>query len=326
MKILKEQIAKGELNGPYLLYGEEKYLVALYTEKIRRALLSEEDEMMNLSVMDSPKNIDDILATLDTLPFMAEKRLVILKNTGSFVPGDDYAALADALEGLDTTVAVFVEDKVDKRSRMYREVSKLGRAVEFRTQPEEVLDKWLCQEAAKAGKRMPNGVAAYLVHYSGDDMTKLEAQLHKLYSYLGERADITNADINAICTPDIDDNIFAITDAIANKKAASAMKSYNDLITNGEAAQKILYMIVRQFRQLLRACILSKEGKGSAEIAGSLGLREGVAYMIVKQSRQFGEETLRKILEELLEMDASSKNGNLDANDACMLIILKYAS
>ncbi len=326
MKVLKEQIEKGELRGPYLLYGEERYLVNLYTEKIRRALLSEEDELMNLSVLESPKNLSDVLATLDTLPFMAEKRLLILKNSGYFQPGDDYSELASALEESELSVVVFAEEKVDKRSKLYKTVSSLGRAVEFKTQPEEVLTRWLAQEARKAGKSLSPSAAAYLVHFSGSDMTNLTKQLQKICAYLGAREEIRREDIAAIATPDIDDNIFAITDAIANKKAASAMKVYSDLISNGEAPQRVLYMIVRQFRQLLRSCILSKEGKSLTEIASVLGLRDSVTSIIVRQSRQFGEENLRQVLEELLEMDASSKNGNMEANDACMLIILKYAS
>lgn len=327
MRELREQIQNRSLNGAYLFYGEEKYLIRLYLDMILGALFENEDErLLNYSVLDEPKNIPDIISTLETLPFLAEKRLVVIKNSGAFVPGDDFETLANAVAGLESTVAVFVEEKVNKTSKMYKTVAKVGRAVEFAVQSEQDLGKWIVREAARDSVNMSGAVAAYLISFVGTDMTNIMSQWSKLRAYLGDKTEVTNEDINAICTPDIRDKIYDIINAISNKKAATALKSYSELISRHTAPQQVLYSIIGQFRNLLRVCLLTKEGKNGAAISDILDVSTGRAAFLIKEAKRFGEETLRNILEELLETDAASKNGNIDANDVCLIFIMKYAS
>ena len=324
MRELKRQIDSGTLGNLYLFYGEERYLINMYVQNVCRALLSEEDEMMNLSVMDEPKSVSDIVSTLETLPFMAERRLVILKNTGAFVPGDDWTELAKAVEGLTDTVAVFVETEVNKTSKMYKTVDRCGRAVEFARQPDNDLIRWISREAQKDGKELPANVAAYFLAFVGNDMTNMLTQWMKLRSYLCERTAVTREDVEAVCTPDVNDKVFDIVNAIAAKKAGAALTVYNEMLSRSTKPQQVLAMIINQFRSMLRAVILTKEGKSVSEVAEELGVRSGRASYLVSEARSFGEARLRAILADLLETDAASKNGNIDANDACMLIIMRY--
>lgn len=327
MRELREQIQSHSLNGAYLFYGEEKYLIRLYLDMMVNALFADENEkLLNYSVLDEPKNTGDIISTLETLPFLADKRLVVIKNCGAFVPGDDYDALAEAVSTLDSTVAVFVEDKVNKTSKMYKTLAKCGKPVEFAVQSETDLAKWIIREAGKDGINVSGSVASYLISYVGTDMTNIMNQWAKLAAFVDDRKTVTVEDINTICTPDIRDKIYDIINAISNKKAASAMKSYSELISRNTAPQQVLYSIIAQFRNMLRVCLLTKEGKNGADIADSMDLSTGRTAFLIKEAKKFGEITLRAILEELLETDQASKNGNIDANDACLIFIMKYAS
>ncbi len=327
MKELNEQLKKGEIGGVYLFYGEERYLVRLYTERIRRALMQEDDEMMNLTVLESPKSTEEIVENLETLPFMVERRLLIVKNSGAFQLGEDRTELGNAIAMPNSSaVIIFIEEKVDKRSKMYKQVGKSGKIVEFVQQTPADLVKWIKRETGKKGKTIDDATAGFFINYVGRDMTQVMEELEKVTTFLGERIPISKEDIQAICSVNIEVNVFSMTDCIANKKAASAMKVFSDLISLNEPAQRIFYMIIRQFRQLLRVVVFQKEGKGKYDIAKLLGVPVYPAESMMQQSGRFGEEKIQEILKDLLQMDVSVKNGNLDASDACMLIIMKYAS
>ena len=71
LKGLKEQIQKGQIGKLYLFYGEERFLIQLYEQRIKKALLLPEDEMMNLDVMQSPQDPLQVQSSIETLPFMA---------------------------------------------------------------------------------------------------------------------------------------------------------------------------------------------------------------------------------------------------------------
>jgi DNA polymerase-3 subunit delta len=157
-------------------------------------------------------------------------------------------------------------------------------------------------------------------------MAHILEEWKKVAALTADREEVTREDIQAICTLNVEENIFALTDQIANKKAAGAMKVFSDLVSRNTAPQKIFYMIIRQFRQLLRAAILSEEGKNTYEVAKVLGIPNYPAEICIRQGRKFGRAQLETILQELLEMDAASKNGNLEATDACMMVIMKYAA
>lgn len=327
MKELKEQIKQGRIEGPYLFYGEEKYLIHLYLDRIRRALMSEEDEIMNYSLVDSPRTADEISEALQTLPFMLEKRLTVIKNSGAFQIGEDFSFLETLLkETNNTVVAVFWEEKVDKRSRMYKYFGKAGKIVEFDQQAPEDLAKWIRKEVQQKGKSLHEETARFLIEYVGRDMTRIAEELEKLNSLTADKPSISKEDIQSICSMNVEENVFAMTDQIANKKAPAALKIFSELLSANTPAQKIYYMIIRQFRQLLRAVVLSEEGKSSAEIAKVLGIPPYPAQACIRQGKRFGKKQIEMILQELLEMDFSAKNGNLDAADACMMIIVKYAA
>ena len=61
----------------------------------------------------------------ETLPFFAQKRLVIMENTGFLKSSND--ELADYIKHIpDYLVVVMVEKDVDKRNKVYKAVDSVG--------------------------------------------------------------------------------------------------------------------------------------------------------------------------------------------------------
>ena len=94
MKDLIEDIRKKEFQKVYLLCGEEPYLRQLYKKKLTEAVLPEGDTM-NLSVY-TGKNVDPkaVIDQAETMPFFADKRLILLEDTGFFKNASPELALS----------------------------------------------------------------------------------------------------------------------------------------------------------------------------------------------------------------------------------------
>ena len=83
MKALNEEIKSGQLKKVYLLYGEEAYLKKMYKERLRKAALPEGDTMNYAYYEGKNVNVKEVIDLSETLPFFADRRLIILENTGS---------------------------------------------------------------------------------------------------------------------------------------------------------------------------------------------------------------------------------------------------
>ena len=128
MKSLNEDLKTGQFNNLYLLYGEEDYLKKQYKEKLRNAMLSPDDTMNFAYYEGKGINVKEVIDLAETLPFFAERRLIIMEDTGFFK--NAAPELADYIKEMpETTAMIFVESEVDKRGKLFKAVQGKGRAV-----------------------------------------------------------------------------------------------------------------------------------------------------------------------------------------------------
>ena len=134
----------------YLLYGKERYLIRQYRDKLKNAIVPSDDTMNVTTFEGEGLNIREIIELAETLPFFAEHRLIVIEDSKFFKKGGD--ELAEYLKQIpESTYVIFVEEEVDKRSKIYKALSKNGKAVEFGTQSDEILMKWVVAKIGKEG-------------------------------------------------------------------------------------------------------------------------------------------------------------------------------
>lgn len=141
VKNLQEDIKTGKFKNAYLLFGEEAYLKIQYKEKLIHALNPDDDTMNFTKYEGKGIEVREMIDLCETMPFFADHRVVLVENSGFFKNKCD--ELADYMKTLpDYLRLVFVEEEVDKRSRMYKAVKNCGRIVEFAKQDEKTLMRW----------------------------------------------------------------------------------------------------------------------------------------------------------------------------------------
>ena len=297
MENLNEDLKSGQLKQVYLLFGEEDYLIKQYKERLCRAILPEDDGM-NYAVFEGKEiDIREVTALADTMPFFAERRLILIENSGLFKSGG--AELAEYLKEIpDTTSMLFVEKEIDKRGKLYKAVQAKGRVSELKIQKEAILQKWIASCVKKEKKKISEQTILYILNKTGTNMQNISNELEKLFCYTLDRDVITAQDVDAVCVTQPENRIFELIDAVALKQQDKAMELYGELLAMKEPPMRILFMLTKQYRSLYQVKELASRGYGKNDIVSRTGIHPFTAGKCMSQAKWFQAQELRRILEE----------------------------
>ena len=182
------QVKAGGLRGAYLFEGTEEYVKASALAAVEKALLPPGMEQLNEAVLENPA-ADALIAAAETLPFLADKRLVVARELSAFTgrgEGDDRLGEYLARIPESCVLVLYVQGKADARKKLYQAVKKHGTVVSFQPMDEAELNRWLARTAKGMGKELSLGDAAYLAFLVGSDAATLKTELEKLSALTGE--------------------------------------------------------------------------------------------------------------------------------------------
>ena len=330
MKELKNDIKNKSFRRAYLLFGAERYLVEHYARSIASAVLDENGMLMNRDVFEGGEvAAENITDAANTLPFLSETRVVLVRDSGLFAFGrkNESDAMADYVQDIpDTTILIFTETEVDKRNRLYKKISSAGRAVQCDKPSEGDLIVWVGNVFKKKGKTIGRENSIRLLRLVMQNMTALSKEADKLDGYTGDRKEITEDDIKAVCSPSLETRVFDLVGDAASGRVESALRNYSMMIAMKESPVMILTLIARQFRMILLCKDALRKGKSSSAVARELGLHGFVADEYISQSRRFTREKILSAVFDCQETDVKIKTGLIGAETGVELLIIKYAA
>jgi DNA polymerase-3 subunit delta len=266
----------------------------------------------------------EIIDLAETLPFFADRRVIVIENSGWFQKGgEEMASYLDSMP--ETTFFIFVEPQVDKRSRLYKAVTKKGRAVEFAPQNEDTLKRWVMGMLKKEGKTMTMADLQYFLDRTGTQMELIRTEAEKLFCYTLDKDVITREDIDAVCQKRVQNQIFDMINAISAKEQKKALQHYYDLLTLKEPPMRILALMGRQFNLLLQVKELKQKGYSPKTIAEKTKLHSFIVGKVEKQAAGFKTEELRQALEDCVKADERVKTGQISDRLSVELLIVQYS-
>lgn len=324
MRRIAEDIKSGQLKQAYLLYGEESYLIKQYRDKLKDAMLGGGDTM-NVNCFEGKGiSLPEVIDIAETLPFFAEKRVILLENTELFKSGGEQ--LAEYLDAPSASTGfIFTEASVDKRSRLYKAVARLGIAVEFKRQDAQTLERWILGILKRENKQITRQTLQLFLEKTGDDMENIKKELEKLICYCLERDVITSEDVEEICVHQVQNHIFDMITAIAAGNQERALQLYYDLLSLREPPMRILFLISRQFNLLLQVKELMKKGCPQKMIGEKVGLQGFIAGKYMTQASGFQMEYLKKALEDCVETEHAIKSGKMGDRMSIEILIVNYS-
>lgn len=346
-KILWKSIKNNDIGRLYLFFGPEGYLIRNYCEQMEMALLADEFKMLNKVVLSGKVSPSQIIDNCRTSPVFSDRRMIIVKDSGllkggkkaeestqlqkiqerkagrtaSGKKGDD--ELAAFLQELPEHVClIFVETEIDKRAKRYLDIfEKNGLIVEFDYKKPDDLAAWTIKRIKELGHDAAPLTAAMIVDYCEPGMDDVLNEIKKLCAFAGDRVLITEEDVAKVCTRSVKSRVFDLTDAIAARKSRTAISILNDMEALREPMPKVMYMIARQFRQLLQTRLLLRDGAGSREVAAFFKVPPFIADKLIRQAKSFEMKSLEAAAAAGLELDLAVKTGRIGDRAAVELMI-----
>lgn len=308
MQRIQEDIKNRSFHSVYLLYGEESYLVRLYRDKLKNAILDGGDEMNYSYFQGSGINLLEVREIADTLPFFQDYRIIVLEDTKLFKSANEFVEYLPVMS--DTTILVFVEKEVDKRSKLYKYVQKNGLAVEMTAMSAGDTKKFVAMKLRDSEKKIRESTAEYFLEQVENSLNNIENELEKLIAYTYGREEITREDIDAVCSVQVTGQIFKMLDAIAGGKKQEVLALYHDLLTLKESPMSILYLLTRHFNILLQIKMTSGEASKS-ELAKKMGIPPFAVGKYQMQCKHFTKEQLKRMLTLCAKTECDFKQGRI---------------
>ena len=324
MKSLQEDLKTGNFKTAYLLYGEEAYLRQQYKDKLLKELNPDGDTMNFSRYEGKGIEVREMIDLCETMPFFADHRVILVENSGFFK--NKCEELADYMKTLpDYVRMIFVEEEVDKRSRMYKAVKNIGRVTEFSRQDEKSLMRWAAGILGREGRKIKTSDMELFLIKTGTDMGNIRMELEKLITYTMGKDVVTAEDIEEICTTRTENKIFDMVRAVTEKNQRKALDLYNDLLTLREPPMRILFLLSKQFRQMCFAKKMSVEGASQNEIATRLGVPSFAVRNLLVCARAYKIEELEKAEADFVDAEEAVKTGRLQDVLSVELLIVKYS-
>lgn len=325
MKKLNEEIKTGQLKQVYLLYGEEDYLRKQYRDRLRKALLGDGDAMNYHYFEGKDVSVPEVIDLAETMPFLSERRVIVLENTMLFKRGGESLAQY-IVSPAETVNIIFVEKEIDKRSKLYKAVTAKGRAVEFKSQDEDVLKRWILGMLKKENKNITKQDLEYFLEKTGTSMENIGKELEKLFCYCIDKDVIMKEDIDEICSRQINNQIFDMLNAIAEKRQQDAMNLYYDLLTLKEPPMRILFLLARQFNILMQVKELKRKGHDNKSIGTAVKLPPFIVGKYVSQASRLSMSVIRQALSDCVEAEEAVKTGKMNDVMSVELLLIRYSA
>ena len=322
----------------YILFGTDDFSLRQKLEEIKSTLGDKESLALNTTVLDGRRlTAPQLINTCSTVPFLANCRLVIVE--GLLERFDQSAATKRAELGewqtfVDfvpvkppTTILVLVDGKIAKSNPLLRKLAKISKVQEFPPLKGTGLQQWIqARVATHAGSISPRAVRQ-LTETAGEDLWVLANEIEKLSLYAKGRQ-IEEEDVRRVTSSAREASIFAMVDAIAEKRLPAAMRLLHQLLTDGNPPTYLLTMMSRQVRLMVQAKELSRQRRLSSD---EKRVQLGVSWnypvdKLLSQSAEHSKERLVAIYEKILETDLAIKTGKWPDELALDLLVVDVCS
>lgn len=333
---LWKKIEEKQFAPLYLLYGTEGFLINETKQKLMNNVLTEEEKDFNFATYDLEETpVETAIEEAETLPFMGERRLVILHNP-IFLTGEkkkdkvehNLARLEAYLSNPSPfTILVFAApyEKLDERKKLTKLLKKQAIVAEAKKLNEGELKVWVRDRAAENGVQIDEEAIDLLLALSGANLMMLMNELDKLALYCQDSKRIDQEAVSALASRSLEQNIFDLVDKAVKRNIDQALRIYYDLLKQNEEPIKILAVLAGQFRLIFQVKELGRRGYGPPQIAGRLKVHPFRVKLALGQAEKFTEEEIVRIMDRLARADLQMKTSAMDKKVIIELFLLKLS-
>ena len=300
----------------FLLYGEEVFLKSHGKKELLSQISPEGMAEFNIFTYDGKKyDLTSVKEAIEALPVFSDTKLLIFNNSGIFSLSGKEAATKEYREFWEKIIdeippevyIVFDEEKVDKRSSIYKKLQKSDSVVEFSYLSESKMINWTVSLFKTMGKIIGPHDAKYLIEITQDGMTSVKREAEKIAAYTQGKTSVTRQDINDVTVPVVENRVFDMVDALLSKNAPLALSMLNDLLVLKEDETRILGAISSNADKLLTVKLLTEDRVDKAQIASKAKIAPFIVSKYITLSSKYSSYDLKNLLTKCIEIDSMFK-------------------
>lgn len=324
----------------YILSGPDDFSLNQALDEIKRGIGDQTVLAVNTTVLDGQKvTLDQLRAIGGSVPFLAEKRLVIIqgllerfkpkdksarqkKTTPAVSPPDEHKSLATGIREMpESTVIVLTEGEITSNNPLLKELAGKSVVKTFSLLKDAQLRPWVQRRVTEEGSSISPPAVGLLMKLVGGNLWIMASEINKLARFASGRR-IEEDDVEAVVSYTQQASVFTMVDAIVELKAELAQRLLQQWLMRGATPAHLLFMLYRQVNMIVRARELRNQGKPRMEIQNKLGLTWEFAFRkTLEQASRYSLPRLKEVYQQLLEADLSIKTGKYDGEMALTILI-----
>ncbi|HOZ46823.1 MAG TPA: DNA polymerase III subunit delta [Candidatus Hydrogenedentes bacterium] len=260
----------------------------------------------------------DIVLEAQTLPFLAERRVILVRNAEHY--SSESAAgpmLAYVQKPCDTTILMLVSSQVDKRTKFYKACEASGVIVECPALNEREVVEWVRAAVGALGKTIGYGAVQELIGRAGTHLSDVENAIHVVAGYVGDAPTISDEDVVAACADVAEEEIWALTDAIAASETSDALRALHKLLDLGKHEDEIMGTINWLLKSAYAVAVANK---------GQPSVSSFVARKVEPLARKLGVSKLRDAFALCTDTHFMLRTTSVDSTLALELLVVKLSA
>ncbi|MEI6529587.1 MAG: DNA polymerase III subunit delta [Candidatus Falkowbacteria bacterium] len=315
------------------LHGADSFRSHRMLLEMKKKFISDTDHDSNsLSLLDGQATtLKEIGEKINTGSLFVKKRMVIIENIFKNKKTKIFTELADYLKKFsdsEDNIIIFIDEEVGGKNKvlkvdakkLFTFLNKQKYVQEFPPLSNIQLLSFIKKEASTYNKEMAANAAASLINLANGDLWIMSSEIKKLSFHTSAKI-ISDSDVQELCAGAINDNIFALTDALSAKNKNLALKLLEEQYAAGLSDEYLIAMLIRQFKILLQIRTAIDSNLSQTEMASQLKLHPFVVKKGLFQAKNFSATNLKNYLNQLIRLDFSNKNGLSQIKTELMLLI-----
>jgi DNA polymerase-3 subunit delta len=299
-----------------VITGKNSYGRVEALKKLVAGFVAEHGDMALEKIDGEESSYDRIRESLESMPFLASKKLVVLRSPSKQKEFQEKAK--DLLENIpDSTDVVIYEPDLDKRTSYAKYLKKQEGYQEFNELDANGLAGWLVETADKRGAKLSRTDANMLVNRIGPKQQMLHGELGKLIS---SGKTINKKLIGELVESVPQSTIFDLLDSAFSGNHKKMLEIYNEQRIQNVEPQAMIGLIVWQLH-VLTVCVWA-EGRGAGQIASESKISPYVLRKSIGISSNLTKQKVKKMLSDLLDLDQAIKTSSINADDALQAYLL----
>lgn len=321
----------------YILFGADDFSLRGRLEELKRGWGDEESLSINTTLFEARQlTLSQLINACDTVPFLGENRLVIVegllsrfepKAGGRYPEIGEWGALGDYAPRIPpTTQLILIDGKIAKDNPLLRRLAPVSKVQEFPLLKGAKLQQWIYSRVAECSGSISPRAVKLLTELAGENLWILANEIEKLHLYAKGRR-IEEEDVQQVTAYAREANIFAMVDAVVERRVPIAMQLLRQLLAEGMAPPHLLFMLTRQLRLMVQAKELRDRRLSVREAQEQLGLSPSYPIdRLLKQCASYPMPRLVEVYQKLLETDIAIKTGKWKDELALDLLLAEVGS